>query len=255
MINFITNGSGEEKVIFIHGWMMDHTCFDALHPALDKKVCTYLFIDQRGYGLSLDQDGPYTIMQIAEDVIALADHLEWDRFHIIGHSMAGKVISRLMADIPDRIKSAVGITPCPPMKIPLDDQAMALFSNSVTDQASRQEIFRFDTGNRFTDTWYATIAESSMRASTSEAFVDYLDSWVNYEFYQDIRDCTVPLKILPGENDANLTHELMENTFGKWFQSVEITKLSNCGHYPMYEIPLALAMECESFIINHSCKD
>ena len=111
MLDYISIGSGEEKVIFIHGWMMDHTCFDALHPALDEKACTYIYIDQRGYGLSRDQDGPYTIVQTAEDVVVLANQLKWDRFHIVGHSMAGKVISRLMADIPDRIKSAVGITP------------------------------------------------------------------------------------------------------------------------------------------------
>ena len=122
MLNYISIGKGEVKVIFIHGWMMDHTCFDTLHPALDGKACSYIFIDQRGYGLSRDQGGPYTIHQIAQDVIMLADHLKWDRFHIVGHSMAGKVISRLMADMPDRIRSAIGITPCPPVKIPLDEQ-------------------------------------------------------------------------------------------------------------------------------------
>lgn len=251
MLNYVSLGGGEEKVIFIHGWMMDHTCFEALHPALDPNECTYIFIDQRGYGLSRDQGGPYTIVQIAEDVMVLADHLLWDRFHIVGHSMAGKVISRLMADIPDRIKSAVGITPCPPVKIPLDDQAMALFSNSKTDLASRQEIFRFDTGNRLTGTWYETIAELSMRASTSEAYAAYLDSWANYEFFEDVQGCTIPLKIMPGEHDPHLPYETMKDTFGQWFSNVEISKLSSCGHYPMYEIPLCLAAECEKFIKSH----
>lgn len=252
MLDYISIGSGEEKVIFIHGWMMDHTCFDALHPALDEKACTYIYIDQRGYGLSRDQDGPYTIVQTAEDVVVLANQLKWDRFHIVGHSMAGKVISRLMADIPDRIKSAVGITPCPPVKIPLDDQVMGLFSSAATDLASRQEIFRFDTGNRLTDAWYAAIAEASMQASTTEAFVDYLDTWANYAFFESVKGCRVPLKIMSGEHDVNLTYELMQDTFGQWFTDVEIVKLSNCGHYPMYETPLCLASECEKFIKSHS---
>lgn len=248
MINHTSIGNGEEKVIFIHGWMLDHTCFGTLHPALDKKACTYMFIDQRGYGISRNQNGPYTIVQIAEDVMALADQFKWDRFHIVGHSMGGKVISRLMADIPQRIKSAVGITPCPPVEIPLDEQAWTLFSKAATDLSGRQEIFRMDTGNRLTNVWYEYIAEKSMQASTSKAFSDYLDSWVNYEFFEDIRGCTVPTKILAGENDPFLTADLMQNTFGKWLPNVEITKMANCGHYPMYEIPLALAAECENFL-------
>jgi pimeloyl-ACP methyl ester carboxylesterase len=254
MLDYISIGNGEERVIFIHGWMMDHSCFDALHPVLDQNGYTYIFIDQRGYGLSRDQDGPYTIVQIAEDVMVLVDHLKWDRFHIVGHSMAGKVISRLIADIPDRIKSAIGITPCPPVKIPFDDQGWALFSKAATDPSSRQEIFRIDTGNRLTDTWYETITEKSMRANTSESVADYLDSWVNYEFFEDVKGSTVPLKIMPAENDPHLTYEVMQDTFGQWFSNTEILKLPNCGHYPMYEIPLLLAAECEKFIKSHSGK-
>ena len=254
MLDYISIGNGEEKVIFIHGWKMDHTCFDGLHAALDQTACTYIFMDQRGYGLSRDQDGPYSIVQIAEDVMVLADHLKWDRFHIVGHSMGGKVISRLMADIPDRIKSAIGITPCPPVKIPFDEPGWALFSKAANDASSRQEIFRISTGNRLSDTWYETITEKSMQASTSESFYDYLDSWVNYEFFENVKGCAVPLKIMPGEHDPHLTYELMQDTFGQWFSSVEIVKLPNCGHYPMYEIPLSLAAECEKFIKSHSGK-
>jgi pimeloyl-ACP methyl ester carboxylesterase len=252
MLNYQTLGNGDEKVMVIHGWMMDHTCFDALHPALDQNLFTYLFVDQRGYGLSKDQDGPYTIVQIAEDMTALANQLKWDKFHIIGHSMGGKVISRLVADIPQRIKSSVGITPCPPVKIPFDDQGWALFTKAATDPASRQEIFKIDTGGRLTPTWYETITFQSMQAARSKAVSDYLSSWVNYEFVEDVKGCSVPLKIMPAEHDPFLTPDVMQNTYAQWFHNVEIVKLAHCGHYPMYEIPLLLAAECEDFIKQHS---
>ncbi len=75
MINYLSIGKGQEKVMFLHGWKMDHTCFDEMQAALDKNIFTYAFVDQRGYGLSKDQPGPYTIVQIAEDLIELADEL------------------------------------------------------------------------------------------------------------------------------------------------------------------------------------
>ena len=254
MLNYITLGNGDEKVMVIHGWMMDHSCFDALHPALDQNTFTYRFVDQQGYGLSKNQDGPYTIIQIAEDITILADKLKWDKFHIIGHSMGGKVISRLMADIPHRIKSAIGITPCPPAKIPFDDQSWALFTKAATDPVSRQEIFRMDTVGRLTPTWYETITAQSMQVARSKAASDYLDSWVNYEFIKDVKGCSVPLKIMPAEHDPFLTPEVMHNTYGQWFKNIEIVTLANCGHYPMYEIPLILAAECEGFIKQYSNK-
>lgn len=246
-MNYTSVGNGREKVIFLHGWKMDHSCFDGMHSALDKKRFTYLFVDQRGYGLSRDQKGPYTIVQIAEDLVELVDALEWSRFHIVGHSMGGKVLCRLMADVPDRIKSAVGVTPCPPVKIPFDDSGLELFSKAADHQPSRQEIFQISTGGRLTHTWYEMITEKSMQASTSESFAAYFDSWVNYECHEDVAGCTVPVKIIAGEHDPHLTYELMKETYGAWFPNAAIHKLSNCGHYPMYETPLALAAECEQF--------
>ena len=252
MLNYFTLGNGNEKVMVIHGWMMDHSCFDALHPALDQNTFTYLFVDQQGYGLSKAQDGPYTVIQIAKDLMMLADQLKWDKFHIIGHSMGGKVISRLMADIPRRIKSAIGITPCPPAKIPFDDQGWALFTKAAVDPVSRQDIFKMDTGGRLTSTWYENITARSMQVARPKAVSDYLVSWVNYEFTEDVKGCSVPLKIMAAEHDPFLTPAVMHNTYGQWFESVEILTLAHCGHYPMYEIPLILAAECENFIKQHS---
>ena len=252
MLNYISLGCGEEKVFFLHGWKMDHTCFDGLHSALDKTAFTYVFVDQRGYGLSKDQAGPFTIQQIAADIIELADHLGWDAFHVAGHSMGGKVISRLMADVPSRIKSAVGITPVPPVEIPFDEQGFGLFASADKDASARQEIFRMSTGNRLTDTWYERVTAASMAASTPEAFREYLDAWVKYSFFEDVQGCSVPVKILPGEHDPHLTYETMQGTYGQWFKNVEIVQLANCGHYPMYEIPLALAAECETFFRKNS---
>lgn len=248
MLKYNALGNGQEKVIFLHGWKTDHTCYDGIHPALDKENFTYVFVDQRGYGHSKNQKGPYNIVQIAADLVELADELKWSSFHLVAHSMGGKVISRLIADVPDRIKSAVGITPCPPVKIPFDDEGWALFSKAAEDRSSRQEIFRISTGNRLTSTWYDMITDKSMQDSTPQAFADYLDAWVNYECAEDIQGCTVPVKIIAGEHDPHLTYDLMKDTFGNWLTSAEIIQLSNCGHYPMLETPLSLAAECESFL-------
>lgn len=251
MIAYHQVGNGEEKVMIVHGWKTDHTCFDSMVSALAKDRYTYVLVDQRGYGKSMHMDGPYNVEQVAADMADLAKQLGWNQYHIIGHSMGGKVIQRLMADYPARIKSAVGITPCPACEMPFDEETWNLFAGADVSAKNRQIIFRHSTGNRLTDTWYETINTKSFEMSRPEAFREYLDSWVHYDMVEDIKGCSIPIKVIVGEHDPDLNAEAMNNTYKVWLPNAEVTTLRNCGHYPMLETPLSLAAECEAFLDLH----
>ncbi|MCF6196127.1 MAG: alpha/beta hydrolase, partial [Emcibacter sp.] len=89
-------GSGPQKVIILHGWWGDYTAYSAMLPYLDGAQFTYAFMDYRGYGKSSDMAGPHSIEQIAQDAIRLADYLNWDEFHAIGHSMGGMAVQKII---------------------------------------------------------------------------------------------------------------------------------------------------------------
>jgi 3-oxoadipate enol-lactonase len=59
--------------------------------------------DTRGHGGSPVPDGPYTIDDLADDVIDLLDQLELGRVHFVGLSLGGMTGLRLAARNPDRI--------------------------------------------------------------------------------------------------------------------------------------------------------
>jgi 3-oxoadipate enol-lactonase len=61
-------------------------------PYLDSNAFTYVFADIRGYGESRDIKGEFTAKEVAKDIITLANHLDWDQFNLIGHSMTGMVV-------------------------------------------------------------------------------------------------------------------------------------------------------------------
>lgn len=248
MINYTKFGDGLERVMVVHGWKTDHRCWDAMLSSLDPHAFTYVFVDQRGYGKSIDMEGPYTVPQVAKDMLALADSLDWLKFHVIGHSMGGKVIQRIMADEPGRIMSAIAVTPCPAAPIPFDDETWDLFAHADEKMQNRTNIFRYSTANRLTDTWYQAITEQSIKSSNAKAFAAYLDSWVNYDLIEDIMGNPVPIKVIVGEHDPDLTVDVMQATYGQWLQNTEIVELANCGHYPMLETPLRLAAEWEEFL-------
>lgn len=249
-LGFKRIGSGSEKVICIHGWMTDHSCFDSLIPSFDLDRYTFILADQRGYGKSKDLEGPYNIKQVATDLLSLVENINWNRFHVIGHSMGGKVIQQMMIDSPGRIISAIGITPVPACTIPLPEEILNLFSNAVTNEEARIEVFHLATAYKYSDTWYDNIKTESERICTPEAFRSYLNSWVNDDISKEIDGCSIPMLVVTGENDADITAELLQATFGKWMTNVRILTLPCCGHFPMYETPLALGAECQKFLGN-----
>ncbi|MFV0437222.1 MAG: alpha/beta fold hydrolase [Desulfopila sp.] len=251
MLSFRHVGKGDLQVMVVHGWKTDHRCYEGLFPSLDGDIATYVFVDQRGYGKSMELAGPYTVMQVAADMLELADHLGWRTFHVIGHSMGGKVIQRLMADYPGRISSAIGITPCPAAKIPFDAAGWDLFAAAAVSQKKREEIFRLSTADRYTDSWYHYITGESVAMSRPEAFRAYLDSWVNDDLVSAIAGCTTPIKVIVGRNDPDLNEEVIRQTYGVWLPNCEIVVLEKCGHYPMLECPLELAAEIENFLQRH----
>lgn len=63
--------------------------------------------DTRGHGKSSLPPGPYSIEQLAKDVLALADSLQLERFHFCGLSMGGQMGMWLAANVPQRLNKVV----------------------------------------------------------------------------------------------------------------------------------------------------
>jgi 3-oxoadipate enol-lactonase len=97
-LGYTTLGHGDERVLMLHDWSCDHTTYDPVTPFLDGTRFTYVFADLRGYGLSRQIEGKYTVEEASRDSLELAASLGWSRFHVIGHSMTGMVSQRIALD-------------------------------------------------------------------------------------------------------------------------------------------------------------
>src|SRR5262245_12433023 len=126
-LGFSTYGTGPIRVLVLHDWFCDHSTWDAALPYLTPSQFTYVLADFRGYGLSREVDGAYTLDEAAGDAIAVADKLGWTHFSLIGYSMGGLVAQRILQLAPGRIVRVVAITPAPPAGAGLDAPAAAFF--------------------------------------------------------------------------------------------------------------------------------
>ena len=87
-----------------------------------------------------------------------------------------------------------------------------------------------------------------MRNSRRDAFASYLPQWARHDFSDEVAGCRTPVKLFIGEHDPTLTLELMTRTWLAWYPEATVETLSNAGHYPMYEAPLALATALEAWL-------
>lgn len=76
--------------------------------------------DMRGHGHSEVTPGPYSIDQLAKDLLALLDHLSVSKAHLVGLSLGGMVSQNVGANYPDRVLS-----------LSLCDTATATFPSST----------------------------------------------------------------------------------------------------------------------------
>lgn len=87
-------------VLFLHGNASSATFWEDVMLALPAGY-RGIAPDQRGYGdadRSKKIDATRGLGDLADDAIALLDHLEIDKAHIVGHSLGGAVIWRVMTD-------------------------------------------------------------------------------------------------------------------------------------------------------------
>jgi 3-oxoadipate enol-lactonase len=99
-------GHGEETLVLGNALGTTPAMWDALAGKLaeHRRVIRY---DHRGHGRSPAPPGPYTIDDIAGDVLELLDRLQVDRVSCAGVSLGGMVGMWLAAHAPDRIDRLV----------------------------------------------------------------------------------------------------------------------------------------------------
>ncbi|KAG9448213.1 hypothetical protein H6P81_014341 [Aristolochia fimbriata] len=120
-------GRGRTKVLFISGLASTHECWspqlrgllgtdkpndDDGSGCIDERdeeedgiqVCAF---DNRGVGQSSIpmKKSDYTTTIMAQDALALMDHLGWSKAHVVGHSMGAMISCKLAAMVPKRVSS------------------------------------------------------------------------------------------------------------------------------------------------------
>jgi pimeloyl-ACP methyl ester carboxylesterase len=170
-----------EAIIFLHGFPESHRTWRDVAPALAKDF-RVIAPDQRGFGTSDKPHGveAYRTDRIIEDLIALADALDLERFTLVGHDWGGAIAWLAALRHPDRLSRLVIVNAPHPLvfqKSLFDDPAQRAASQYISafrNPMMEQGLEAMGLETFFTKT-FASHADISLLSD--EERQAYLDDW------------------------------------------------------------------------------
>lgn len=237
-------GSGE-PIIFHHGYTGSHDSWDGVVERLqDRYQCTVM--DCRGAGDSAHPEDGYTIAQMADDVIGMADHLGLYTFSYVGHSMGGVIGMQLGLEYADRLNQLILVTPAPADGIhgptELREESRQLWLDKDRDalirrmEASKAREYRAD----------SIPTQVDRQLSVSPGHYDGCwDTMVDFRRGTELANIACPTLMIAGAADGLLTDNLDD------FQRLPNASLhvfSRVSHQVPREVPSALARVVADFM-------
>ena len=108
-IFYADSGGDGPAVVFLHGFLFDHTMFDAVvaHLSPDYRC---IRVDTRAFGETKYDGEPFTLYDTVEDVVALMDQLSIDKITLVGMSQGGYAAVRFALKHPERLHAVVFVS-------------------------------------------------------------------------------------------------------------------------------------------------
>jgi len=195
-------GTGAQPVLVLHEWLGDHQNYQDALPYLSGDTYSYIIADLRGYGLSKDIAGSYSVQEAAADALKLMDDLGHKQFHLVGHSMSGMISQYIAMTAKERIKALVLTSPVPPSGFKADEAALAKLKAVISDDEAARAAIDSRTGKRYSAQWLKRKLEIARSASTPAAMAGYLTMFTSTDFSAQVKGLDLPVSVIAGEYDV-----------------------------------------------------
>ncbi|SNT45429.1 3-oxoadipate enol-lactonase / 4-carboxymuconolactone decarboxylase [Rhodococcoides kyotonense] len=170
-------------------------------------VADVVAVDLRGHGGSPAPTGPYTVAELAEDVLAVLDSLGRERVHVVGLSLGGAVGQWLAVHRPKRVDSLTLLCTSARFGEPQgwSDRA-ATVRSSGTESLADAVIARWFTSEFDGDT--ATFRHM-ISSTPDEGYAACCEALAEWDNRADLATITTPTLVIAGEQDPATTPEDM----------------------------------------------
>lgn len=252
-VEVVDAGEGGRPMLLVHGFTADKREVAGVVGPLAERGWHAVAPDLRGHGRSGRPTEPaaYSFELMATDLVALADHLGWDRFALLGHSMGGAVAQFVALDHPDRLTGLVLAStfhgPVPGITMELVELGRwvvreAGMSGLADAMASRraenpESVSTFERMQEAVP-GYAEESRARLEATSPDMWMALAPRFVDQEDrLEQLAKLDVPTAIIVGELDATMLDDCRRMAAA--IPGAALTVISGAGHVPQLEQPKA----------------
>lgn len=241
-----------ETIIALPGSGGDVSRFRLIGPLLADAGFQLVALNQRGIMGSTGALDDLTLYDFADDVIAVADALKLDKFHMLGWAFGNRISRAAATKYPDRIATVSLIAAgglVKPLTVPgelgqlLGDHAlaieekMALARRTLFSQASPDELVRHYAASL---NYWPEARQAQIQANRSTSLKQW---WAGG---------SGPMLIIQGLDDKTAPPENGEQMKKEFGERITLVNLSNAGHLMGLEKPEDTVLTITAFLRQNS---
>ncbi|PDT49564.1 MULTISPECIES: alpha/beta hydrolase [Sinorhizobium] len=232
--------------VFLHGFgstkedyadFVRQRAFDG-HP--------FIAFDAPGFGETYCSDLPkLSIPFLAGAALRVAEAFNFDRFHLVGHSMGGLTALLLAHQAPERVISFTNIKGNLAPEDCFLSRQIVDYAEADAAQFFEDFIHRTHSAPAFSSALYAASLRHKVRIGAVRAiFESMVDLSDHGDLLAKFVNLPCPKMFMYGVDFANLSYLPQLKSCG-----VRLAEIEHCGHFPMYSNPPAMWKEIVDFTI------
>jgi pimeloyl-ACP methyl ester carboxylesterase len=243
-------GAGGRPLLLVHGIAGAKEDFTEWLDRLAERGYHAVAFDQRGHGESASAapGRPFSLLDFAEDVVGLADELDWPRFTLLGHSMGGMVAQLVALEWPARLDALVLMDTGPRCPDGVDASLVELGAKVVReggmaglieaqratgpgplDSAPHQRVSAERPG-------YGEWCDAKTLAASPDMWIAISAEIVNQpDRLEQLRSLAVPTLVLVGAEDQAFVAQ--STAMSSAIPGAALAVIAGGGHSPQFESP------------------
>ncbi|WP_421118783.1 alpha/beta fold hydrolase [Aquihabitans daechungensis] len=259
-LDVLEAGRGGRPLLLTHGFTGSKEDFGDWIDAFAAEGWWVVAPDLRGHGDSEHPEGEdrYSLALFAQDLLALADQLGWDRFALLGHSMGGMVAQEMALAAPERIERLVLMDTNHGPVDGLDPDTVAFGVEvlrtegiaglvALLAQLPQQPKAPSDVRVRAERAGYAEFADGKVhRCSPSMYAAMGVELTSRTDRLAELSRLTMPVRIVVGAEDTGFlpaSHRIAEA-----ISTADLVVIPDAAHCPQFENPDAWWDAVSSFL-------
>ncbi len=228
------NPQSRKTIVFLHGWPLSHLQFEYQFDDLSQKGYRCIGIDWRGFGRSDKPATGYNYNRLADDIRAVVETLQLNRFTLAGHSTGGAIALRYISRYRGSgVSKLVLIDAAAPVGFTEETAAKLLQQASHDRPKMMREVtdtffFQYIT-QPFAD-WFFQLGLQAAGWST-KAVIDMLR---DEKLYDDLGKVAAPTLIIHGVQDKVIPFAQAKELNRK-IRNSYLVPFQYSGHGPFWE--------------------